>query len=127
MRLGISSYTYVWAVGVPGYPRLAEPMSALDLFDKADALGFRVRQVADNLPLDELSDDDLTTFAKRTGKLGIDLEVGTQGIARSRLLTYVEIATRLQSPILRTVTDQRHAPSNSGRRRLGAWGPDAGV
>jgi len=27
MRLGISSYTYVWAVGVPSYPTLPKPMS----------------------------------------------------------------------------------------------------
>ena len=28
MRLGISSYTYVWAAGVPGYPTPDRPMTA---------------------------------------------------------------------------------------------------
>ncbi|NTW36601.1 MAG: hypothetical protein HGB17_10810, partial [Syntrophobacteraceae bacterium] len=50
MRLGIGSYTFPWAVGMPGH-RPAQPMTALDLLDKATQLGVGVVQICDNLPL----------------------------------------------------------------------------
>jgi sugar phosphate isomerase/epimerase len=104
MRLGISSYTYTWAVGVPGH--LPErPMSLLDLLDKASALGVRVLQVADNLPLDRLSDAELETFESRAAELDIGIEVGTRGIAHQQLRTYLRLAERLRSPLVRIVID----------------------
>ncbi len=104
MRLGISSYTYVWAVGVPGYPQ-ERPMTAMDLLRKSSELGVTVLQVADNLPLDRLNDIELGGFCDRARALNIALELGTCGIEPGNLLTYLRLATRLQSPILRTVID----------------------
>ena len=50
MKLGISSYTDSWAVGIPGH--LPErPVRPIDLLEKARALGARVVQIADNMPL----------------------------------------------------------------------------
>ena len=50
MRVGLSSYTYTWAIGVPGhYPE--EPMVLAQLIDQAGALRADVLQLADNLPL----------------------------------------------------------------------------
>ena len=40
MRLGIGSYTYTWAVGVPGHLPL-RPLSAIDLLANASRLGLR--------------------------------------------------------------------------------------
>ncbi len=38
MKLGIGSYAFAWAIGVPGYsPR--KPMSAMDLLNITDELG----------------------------------------------------------------------------------------
>jgi sugar phosphate isomerase/epimerase len=104
MRLGIGSYTYSWAIGAPGHPPV-RPMRAVDLLGKAAALGVSVVQVADNLPLDRLSGAALSAFAARAGELGIDVEVGTRGIGREHLLSYLRLAKRLRSPILRVVVD----------------------
>ena len=104
MRLGISSYTYVWAVGVPGYPAV-RPMSEHDLLCKANELGVGVLQVADNLPLDRLNAQDLGRFRDHARELDIALELGTSGIDTKNLLTYLRLAERLRSPILRTVID----------------------
>lgn len=104
MRLGISSYTYTWAVGVPGQPP-ERPMSALDLLDKASQLGVRVLQVADNLPLDRLSGVELDAFESRATELDISIEVGTRGIAHQHLRTYLRLAERLRSPLVRIVID----------------------
>ncbi|MEI6049715.1 MAG: hypothetical protein WCS03_12500 [Bacteroidota bacterium] len=46
MQLGISSYTYTWAVGVPdSLP--PKRLSACDLIDKASSLGLSLVQIAD--------------------------------------------------------------------------------
>lgn len=104
MRLGISSYTFTWAIGVPGRPP-QHPMSAIDLLNKAAKLGVRLVQVADNLPLDQLSSAELGAFEQRASELNISIEVGTRGIGLDHLHTYLQLAERLGSPILRVVID----------------------
>lgn len=104
MRLGIGSYTYPWAVGVPGHPP-ERPLSALDLLEKAAESGVHVLQVADNLPLDQLSASDLEAFERRASDVNVAIEVGTRGIAPAHLRTYLQLARRFKSPILRVVVD----------------------
>ena len=104
MQLGISSYTYTWAIGVPGHVP-AQPLTADGLLSKANNLGVHVVQVADNLPLDALSDSDLTKLDRLAGAQDIALEVGTRGIAPDHLRRYITLAERLRSPILRVVID----------------------
>jgi len=104
MKLGISSYTYTWAIGIPDHlPSL--PMTAVELVDRAASLGVRVVQVADNLPLDRLSLRELQSLADHAAELGIDIEVGTRGIEHDHLQTYLRLAERYHSPILRVVVD----------------------
>ena len=104
MKLGISSYTFPWAIGVPGYPP-PQPLRPLGLLQKAADLGVRVLQVCDNLPLDRLSATELNTFQKRADDLGVSIEVGTRGVHPQHLLAYLRLAERLYSPIVRIVTD----------------------
>ena len=58
MRWIISSYTYTWAVGVPG-SLPSKPLSAFDLVDKAAISGLRLVQIADNLPLETMDQSEL--------------------------------------------------------------------
>ena len=110
MRLGISSYTCFWAIGGPAH-RPDRPMDALGLLQRAVDLGVRVVQVADNLPLDRLSPDDLDAFAERADELDLEVEVGTRGIAGGNLDLYLRLAERLDSKILRVVVDTpQHQP-----------------
>jgi 3-oxoisoapionate decarboxylase len=111
MKLGISSYTYSWSVGVRGYPP-PDPLTAMGLLDKAASMGIHVVQIADNLPLDQLSDSELDALAQHAEDLKIDIEVGTNGIAHGHLHTYIRLAERLKSSILRLVVDTaEHHPS----------------
>jgi sugar phosphate isomerase/epimerase len=111
MRLGVGSYTFVWAVGVPGYPAPPQPMTAEPLLAKAAELGVSVVQIADNLPLDRLTEGELASLRACADRLGIDLEVGTCGIARDHLLRYLDLARRLRSRVLRLVLDtEDHHP-----------------
>lgn len=112
MRLGVSSYTYVWAVGIPGYPTLPQPMTPEQLLHKATELGVRVVQIGDNLPLDRLSEREIERLEIEAPRLGIELEMGTGGIDPAVLDRYLQLAVRLQSKVVRTLLDTReHRPS----------------
>jgi sugar phosphate isomerase/epimerase len=103
MRLGLSSFTYTWAVGVPG-SEPDRPLSVDDLLERAARLGVPVVQFADNLPLHARS-PDVDRLARRARALGVDIEVGTRGIDRENLLRYLDIAEAVRSPLLRIVVD----------------------
>jgi len=104
MRLGISSWTYTWAIGVPGHPP-ERPMDAVGLLNRAAELGVHLVQIADNLPLDQLAPSELDVFTKCAAELDISVEVGTRGIGHDNLRAYLRLAERLESPILRVVID----------------------
>lgn len=122
MRLGIGSYTYVWSVGVPGFPQAQRPLTAFDLLDKAADLGVAVVQIADNLPLHELSGTQLSELADSAKSRGITLEVGTSGIQPVHLLRYRDIAVQLQASLLRVVidTDKQHPSADEAVTALTA-------
>lgn len=104
--LGIGSYALAWAVGVPR-PEYApaHPMDVMAFAQRAVDLGVHLIQIADNIPLHTLSAsqmDALEAFARGNG---LAIEVGTRGIAPSHLQTYIGLAQRFGSPILRVVVD----------------------
>ncbi len=108
MKLGISSFTYGWAAGIPGYPP-ARPLTAFDVLDRGTALGVSVVQYGDNLPLHRLPPADLDRLAALAEERGIAVEVGTRGIDPENLRRYLRLATRLGSPFLRVVVDTADA------------------
>lgn len=104
-RLGISSYTLTWTVGVPGHP-VDVPLSPWGLVEKALALGVTLVQFADNLPLDALTPQEVTQLAAHAATAGVALEVGTRGIDPTHLRRNLAIAVAVGSPILRVVIDR---------------------
>ena len=105
MRLGISSYTFVWAIGVPGYPRPLRPMTPAGLLERADALGVRVVQFTDNLRLDRLTVAELAALREEAQRKRIDIEVGTCGIDPANLDAHLRLAEFFKSPVVRVVLD----------------------
>jgi 3-oxoisoapionate decarboxylase len=103
MRLGISSYTFVWAVGVPGYEAPRAALNYEGLLTKATELGVKVVQIADNMPLDRLSSLERDYLAGQARERGLLIEVGTCGFNPILLEHYLEIATCLDSPFVRVV------------------------
>jgi sugar phosphate isomerase/epimerase len=104
IRLGISSYTYSWAVGVPGYPP-PHPLDESGLLDKARQLGVTLLQIGDNLPLDAFDSDRLDRLAKRAAQEKVHLEVGARRLTTDRLAEYAAIARRVGARLLRFVID----------------------
>ncbi|MBX6314127.1 MAG: sugar phosphate isomerase/epimerase [Isosphaeraceae bacterium] len=105
MRLGVGSYTFVWAVGVPGFPAPDRPLTAEGLLRKASELGVRVVQIADNLPLDDRGATGRAGLRRLAERLGIEIQVGTRGVRPDHLLGYLALAREFRSPVVRVVTD----------------------
>ncbi len=103
-RLGISSWSFPWAIGVAGYPAPKNSLTAIGLLEKANTLGVNVVQIADNLPLHRLSSSELNELHNTAQKFQIELEIGTRGVEPAHLLNYLKIAQSLNSGILRTLT-----------------------
>lgn len=104
MKLGISSYTYTWSVGVKGYEP-PKPWDERQLVQKAAELQLNCLQIADNLPLHEMGDRRLKALKKMADHAGIVLEVGARGMTPEHLDRYIQIAAYFESPILRFVID----------------------
>jgi sugar phosphate isomerase/epimerase len=104
MLLGISSYTYTWAVGVPG-SLPPKQLSAFDLVDKADESGLKLVQIADNLPLEKMEENELIALRKYGEGKGVEIEMGGRGLKPDHTMKCLEAAISLNSPILRMVID----------------------
>lgn len=119
MKLGIGSYAFAWAIGVPGYaPR--KPMSAIELMNITYELGGEVVQFCDNLPLDSLSDEDFQYLVRAAQSKGITLEYGIRGSSPLHIQKSLEFAQRIGSSILRMVPDDEFDHPSPGElvRRL---------
>jgi hypothetical protein len=87
-------------------------MSPSGLVRQAAELGVKVVQIADNLPLDELTIAELKDLRKLSQDYGIDLQVGTRGVDRSHLLKYLEIALQLEARLIRTMESRQGLPAS---------------
>lgn len=104
MRLGIGSYTFTWAVGLPGSPS-PRPLTAIGLLEKAAGLGVRVAQFCDNLSLSSLPPAGLEECLAFARDRGIAIQVGTRGLEPDDLLAHLDVAVRAGSPFVRVVVD----------------------
>lgn len=108
MILGISSFTYGWAIaGDENH----EPMPETALIDDTVNFGLRCLQIGDNLPLHELSDERLRALKTLAQKHSIRLEVGARKLTEEHLQRYIKLAASLKAPLLRFVIDgDRYEP-----------------
>jgi sugar phosphate isomerase/epimerase len=104
MKLGVSSYSFTWAIGVQG-SMPEKKMNESDLLDRAKELNVGLVQVADNMPLHEMSDEQIERFCQRADALGISLEAGANNMTPENLERYITIAEKINSRILRFSID----------------------
>jgi sugar phosphate isomerase/epimerase len=111
MQIGLGSYACAWSIGVPGYEVL-NPMDVFAFVQLAHELGFSLVQIADNLPLQALTEAEQMRLLEQLKTLNLTVEVGTRGIQKEHLKTYLEIAKTFDSRILRVVVDgKNHHPT----------------
>jgi sugar phosphate isomerase/epimerase len=79
MILGIGTFSYPWAIGVPGFERIAHPVGHFELLERAIRHGVGAVQYVDNLPLTALSEGELDRLIGRAKDAGVTIEVGMRG------------------------------------------------
>ena len=104
MKLGLGSYAYRWSIGhkdrVP-----SEPLDCLELLDITSKLGLGVLQIADNMPVHNITKQTLDNLSESAKSQGIDLEIGLQSFSPETTKEYLQIAERLNAKILRIALD----------------------
>jgi sugar phosphate isomerase/epimerase len=91
-------------VGVPG-SMPESPLSAKGIIDKASDAGLTVVQIADNLPLEKLPEDDLRDLIRYAEEAKIAIEMGGRGMTPEHTMQCLQAAEIMNSPILRMVID----------------------
>ena len=104
MQLGLSTYSFPWAIGLPG-TKPGEPMSALALLCYAINHKISSVQFGDNLPLHTLSDDERQQLLRFMASNALTVEVGTRGLTPGNTTLYLDLARQFGSPFLRMVID----------------------
>lgn len=104
MILGLSSYTFGWAVGVSGHPP-ARPLDEHGLLDKCREHDVKLLQIGDNLPLHTFDETRLDRLAARAASEGVQLEVGARRLTLERVAEYAAVARRLDAKLIRFVID----------------------
>lgn len=105
MKLGIGTYAYAWSIGTVTGEAPAVPMGVIGFLERCAELNVGLVQIADNLPLHQLSAEEQEEVKQRADRLGLEVEVGTRGIRPELLRAYLDICRRFGSPVLRTVID----------------------
>ncbi|MGD0224876.1 MAG: TIM barrel protein [Terriglobia bacterium] len=104
MKLGISSYTFPWAIGLPDATP-SQPLKPLQLLERAQALGVGMVQFGPNMPLDKLPERELRDLVKQANSWKIDLEVATEGIDPGRVREQIKLAKRIDAILLKTTPE----------------------
>jgi sugar phosphate isomerase/epimerase len=107
MQLGISSYSFPWAVGVKDY-QPPKPLSAFHLVDYAFENKIAFLQFGDNLPLHLLTEAELALLKREADDKKVKLQVGTSGLRKQNIIRYLSIAKIIGSPFLRVVIDDEN-------------------
>lgn len=111
MIFGLSSYTYGWAIGVPGQEPVC-PMNEQDLLERARRHGVKLIQVCDNLPFRELSPDRIARFAEQAARDGVQIEVGSRRLTVEHAVEMAGLARRVGAKLVRFVIDaENYHPS----------------
>ncbi len=93
--MGLCSWSYPWSIGVSNGAQPEKKMSALDIMKKAKDYEVNLVQFADNMPLENLTENQLDELAEFSNLNNISIEVGTKGIGVDHLLHFLEISLKL--------------------------------
>ncbi len=104
MDLGISTYSFPWAFGVPGF-ETTQPFTASDLISFAAQKNIRVVQLGDNYPMQDFSREQLQGLKKLADQWNVQIEVGTKRLTNSNIINYLAIARTMECSFIRVIID----------------------
>lgn len=106
MDLGISTYSFPWAFGVPGF-ETTQPFTASDLILFAAEKNIRIVQFGDNYPLHDFSKEQLQGLKKFADQRNVKIEVGTKRLTYSNIINHLAIARIMNSSFIRIIIDDK--------------------
>jgi len=83
-----------------------KPLSACGLIDMVSDAGLKLLQIADNMPLEGMSEEELMTICNYAGGRDIEIETGSRGLTPEHTIECLLTAEKLHSRILRMVIDR---------------------
>jgi 3-oxoisoapionate decarboxylase len=104
LKLGLGSYACAWSIGVAGSQPVV-PLDTCGMIALASSLGLSLVQIADNLPLERMTDGELRSIRSAAGDYNMLLELGTRGIRRDSVRRFLELCHFFKSSVLRVVID----------------------
>ena len=107
MELGLSSWAFPWALGLPGHEQPSAPMAVFDLLQLTHARSLRRLQLADNIGIIDWAETDVRALRAEADRLAIRLEYGERGLTLERTERALAYAVILGSPFLRMVIDSK--------------------
>ena len=110
MRLGVTSYTYRWAVGgdkrFGDSVKIEKPLKPFELVQKVADLGLEVVQICENVDLN-LPDKELKKIGKTANDLGIKLELGAAGMDLPVLKRCAKMAELAHASLVRVYPTEK--------------------
>jgi 3-oxoisoapionate decarboxylase len=104
MKIGISSFTYGWNIGVEN-SMPATPMTEMELVNQTIAFGLDCLQIGDNLPIHTFDETRKINFKNTLEKNKIRIEIGAKNLTIENLKAYVDFCIFYGSPLLRFIID----------------------
>ena len=104
MKLGLSTYSFPWAIGASNFER-KKLCVWRSLLKYALEKKINYVQFGDNYPLLELSADEFNEIRETALENNISVEVGTSGLKFSNIQKYISIAKQLNTGFLRVIID----------------------
>ena len=104
MLLGISSYTFPWAI-INNENIGADKFSAQHLVQFASTNNIQFVQFGDNLPLDKLNVSELADLKDLATKNNIEIQTGARKLTLENIERFIELSIFFGSPFIRMVID----------------------
>jgi 3-oxoisoapionate decarboxylase len=99
MKIGISTYAFFWQ-----WSDLADKkLSLKEMMKKTIEYGGEVFQICDYPLIEEMNDEELAEIVSYAKKLDLELELGTRGIHPALLRKYLDLATKLNVKLVRSM------------------------
>jgi sugar phosphate isomerase/epimerase len=95
MPIGLSTYAFFW-----------RKLSLHDMLKQTNELGCTVFQICDYPAVESLSAAELADLRDTAADLGIELELGTRGVAPEHLRRYLDLCKQLNATLLRSMLQQ---------------------
>jgi sugar phosphate isomerase/epimerase len=95
--IGLGSYAFFWAH--------KNGLTLESALQKTHDLGVGLFQICDFAPLETMTPAALAAVRRTADDFGIDLEVGTRGLAAGHIRRHLEIADALGATLLRSMVD----------------------